>query len=112
MGVWNPEARGGLRITVLIGGVVPMHPCTAPAISRQSGLGMSECLPTPGSGVLHLILVEEGGMSENPKRCRLTVVEELRILEEAQQPGVQIADLCRRHGISTSQFYGWREQAR
>ncbi len=46
------------------------------------------------------------------KRRRLTVDEKVRILEEAQQPGVQIADLCRRHGLSTSQFYGWRETAR
>jgi transposase len=51
-------------------------------------------------------------MSETTKRRRLTVEEKLRILEEAQQPGVRIAELCRRHGISTSQFYGWREQAR
>lgn len=46
------------------------------------------------------------------KRRRLTVEDKLRILEEAQQPGVQIADLCRRHGIATSQFYGWRERAK
>ncbi len=51
-------------------------------------------------------------MPETPKRRRLTVEEKLRILEEAQQPGVQIAELCRRHGIATSQFYTWREQAR
>ncbi len=51
-------------------------------------------------------------MSESSKRRRLTVEEKLRILEEAQQPGVQIAELCRRHGIGTSQFYTWREQAR
>jgi transposase-like protein len=51
-------------------------------------------------------------MSEAKPRRHLTVEEQLRILEEAQQPGVQIADLCRRHGIGTSQFYTWREQAR
>lgn len=51
-------------------------------------------------------------MSTPPKRRRLTVEDKLRILEEAQQPGVQIADLCRRHGIATSQFYGWRERAK
>jgi transposase-like protein len=51
-------------------------------------------------------------MPESNKRRRLTVDEKLRILEEAQQPGVQIAELCRRHGIGTSQFYTWREQAR
>lgn len=51
-------------------------------------------------------------MSESSKRRHLTADEKLRILEEAQQPGVQIAELCRRHGIGTSQFYTWREQAR
>ena len=51
-------------------------------------------------------------MPETPKRRRLTVEEKLRVLGEAQQPGVQIAELCRRHGIATSQFYTWREQAR
>jgi len=51
-------------------------------------------------------------MSESSKRRRLTAEEKLRLLEEAQQPGVQIAELCRRHGIGTSQFYTWREQAR
>jgi len=51
-------------------------------------------------------------MPETPKRRRLTAEEKLRILEEAQQPGVQIAELCRRHGIGTSQFYAWREQVR
>jgi transposase-like protein len=51
-------------------------------------------------------------MTTSTKRRRITVEDKLRILEEAQQPGVQVADLCRRHGISTSQFYGWRERAR
>jgi transposase len=51
-------------------------------------------------------------MSEPSKRRHLSADEKLRILEEAQQPGVQIADLCRRNGIGTSQFYTWREQAR
>jgi transposase-like protein len=46
------------------------------------------------------------------KHRRLTVEDKLRILEEAQQPGVQIADLSRRHGTATNQFYGWRERAR
>ena len=51
-------------------------------------------------------------MVETNKRRHLSADEKLRILEEAQQPGAQIAELCRRHGIATSQFYTWREQAR
>ncbi len=50
-------------------------------------------------------------MAESKSRRHLTADEKLRILEEAQQPGVQIAELCRRHGIGTSQFYTWRKQA-
>ncbi|MFA5026490.1 MAG: transposase [Candidatus Methylomirabilota bacterium] len=51
-------------------------------------------------------------MPETSKRRHRSADEKLRVLEEAQQPGVQIAELCRRHGIGTSQFYTWREQAR
>ena len=51
-------------------------------------------------------------MPETPKGRHLTAEEKLRILDEALQPGVQIAELCRRHGIGTSQSYTWREQAR
>lgn len=51
-------------------------------------------------------------MPESKNRRRFTVDEKLRLLDEAQQPGVQVAELCRRHGIGTSQFYTWWEQAR
>ena len=51
-------------------------------------------------------------MSTEAKRRRLTVEEKVHILEEAQQPGVQIGDLCLRHGLATSQVYGWLEVAR
>ena len=49
-------------------------------------------------------------MSETTKRRGPTAEETLRIMEEAQQPGVRIAELWRRHGIGTSRFYTWREQ--
>jgi len=51
-------------------------------------------------------------MAESRRRRHLTADEKFWILEEAQQPSVQIAESCRRHGIGTGQFYAWREQAR
>lgn len=37
--------------------------------------------------------------------------EKLKILQEATQSGTSISEVCRRHQISTSQFFGWRKQA-
>jgi len=38
--------------------------------------------------------------------------EKLRILEEAHQPGVSVAEVCRRHGLASSVFYRWEDQCR
>mgnify|MGYP006295641473 CR=1 FL=1 len=46
------------------------------------------------------------------KRKKYTAEEKLRILEEAQQPGVLISEVCRRHGISSSMYYRWEKQMR
>lgn len=43
-------------------------------------------------------------MSPTPQHCRLTVEEKLHILEKVQHSGIQIAGLCRWHGIATRQF--------
>ncbi len=48
--------------------------------------------------------------SGNPRH--FTDPGKLRILDEAQQAGVQVAGFYRRRRIATSQFYGWRELAR
>ena len=46
------------------------------------------------------------------ERRRFSVEEKYAILEEARQPGVNIAEICRRHGISSSMFYRWEAQRR
>lgn len=46
------------------------------------------------------------------KRKNYTAAEKLSILEEAQQPEVQISEVCRRHGISSSMYYRWEAQMR
>ncbi len=46
------------------------------------------------------------------KRSRWKPEEKFQILEEASVGGAAIAEVCRRHGISTAQFYEWRRRAR
>jgi transposase len=42
---------------------------------------------------------------------RYTAEQKLSILKEAEQPGVTISEVCRRHGIAPSVFYRWRAVA-
>jgi transposase len=46
------------------------------------------------------------------KRRRFSPEEKYRIIEEAHQPGVSTAEVCRRHGIAASVFYRWEAQMR
>ena len=65
----------------------------------------------------------EGSLSDNEsirrsdvgerkrKNGRFTAEEKRTILAEAEQPGVMITVLCRKHGIAVTQFYRWRAVA-
>lgn len=44
-------------------------------------------------------------------RRRWTAKEKLEILKEGQQSGASVSEVCRRHGISTAQYYQWVHQA-
>jgi len=43
-------------------------------------------------------------------RRRWTATEKMRIVLAGIQKDVDIAELCRREGISPGQFYGWKKQ--
>jgi len=43
-------------------------------------------------------------------RRKWTAAEKLRIVLAGLEKNVEIADLCRREGISPTQFYGWKKQ--
>jgi transposase len=45
-------------------------------------------------------------------RRHFTAAEKAKIVEEARQPGVSAAEVCRRHGIASSVFYRWDAQMR
>ncbi len=44
------------------------------------------------------------------RRRRWSDEERLQILSEAFAPGVRVADVCRRHDISTGLIYTWRRK--
>lgn len=44
------------------------------------------------------------------KRRKWLASEKLRIVLAGMTPGVEIADLCRREGVSPTQYYGWKKQ--
>ena len=51
-------------------------------------------------------------MSESKgKQRRFTAEEKRVILAEAEQPGVTITAVCRKHRIAATQFYCWRAVA-
>jgi transposase-like protein len=45
-------------------------------------------------------------MSKREHR-RFTAEQKLEVLREADQPGVPVSEVCRRHGLSPSVFYRW-----
>ena len=51
-------------------------------------------------------------MSGPERRRRWTDEERLRILAEAAEPGACVADVARRHDISTARIYTWRHKLR
>jgi len=51
-------------------------------------------------------------MNQNGRRRRFSAKEKLAILEEGRQAGASISEVCRRHGISSGQYYQWEKLAR
>ena len=43
------------------------------------------------------------------RRC--TAEQKIEILREADQPGVTVSEVCRRHGLAPSVLYRWRAVA-
>src|SRR5437870_5315814 len=49
-------------------------------------------------------------MSEGAKRKKRTSAEKLRLVMAGLDPGMNLSELCRREGISATQFYGWKKK--
>jgi transposase len=46
----------------------------------------------------------------NDNRRRWSAKEKMRIVLAGMDPGVNLAELCRREGINPTQYYGWRKK--
>ncbi|NLW49543.1 MAG: transposase [Candidatus Brocadiaceae bacterium] len=44
------------------------------------------------------------------KKKRLSEEQIVGILQEADEPGKTIGEVCRAHGVSENTFYGWRKR--
>ena len=44
------------------------------------------------------------------KRRDWTAQEKLRIVLAGMEPGVEVAELCRREGLHHTQYYNWKKQ--
>jgi transposase len=49
-------------------------------------------------------------MSRNGRHHKWSASDKLRIVVAAMQPGVEVADLCRREGLNPGIYYKWRKQ--
>jgi transposase-like protein len=84
-----------------------LHPSARPQISTGASSAAKERMP-------------EGRLTDGPdvdpspdnrsNRRSFTDEEKLAIVLEAEQPGVSVAEVCRRHGIVTSMVFRWRVQ--
>lgn len=50
-------------------------------------------------------------MAKQGTRNRYSLEQKLEILREADQPGVSVSEVCRRHTLAPSVFYRWRALA-
>lgn len=49
-------------------------------------------------------------MSKNGDRRKWSPEDKLRIVLTGMQPGIEVADLCRREGLNPTLFYLWKKQ--
>ena len=53
--------------------------------------------------------IEKIGRRKRPRQLR-TLEEKLRIVAEANAPGVSVAEVARRHGLNANLIFSWRRQ--
>jgi len=69
--------------------------------------------PRPIAGIRRFLATTHKRAERMSKReyRRFTAEQKIEILREADQPGVTVSEVCRRHGLSPSVLYRWRAVA-
>src|SRR6266481_5897633 len=84
-----------------------VHPSARPRISTGASSAAKKCSP---ENDLTAARDAEPTRDERSNRRSFTDKEKLAIVLESEQPGVSVAEVCRRHGIVTSMVFRWRVQ--
>ncbi|MPZ41772.1 MAG: transposase [Rhizobiales bacterium] len=84
-----------------------LHPSARPQIS--TGASSAAKARTPEEGLTGVPSVDPP-QDERSNRRSFTDEDKLAIVMETEQPGVSVAEVCRRHGIVTSMVFRWRVQ--
>ena len=84
-----------------------LHPSARPQISTGASTGAKECRAETGLTNTPMAVPPLDGRSN---RRSFTDEEKRAIVMEAEQPGVSVAAVARRHEIVTSMIFRWRVQ--
>jgi len=84
-----------------------VHPSARPRISTGASSAAKKCSL---ENDLTAARDAEPTRDERSNRRSFTDKEKLAIVVESEQPGVSVAEVCRRHGIVTSMVFRWRVQ--
>jgi transposase-like protein len=84
-----------------------LHPSARPKISTGASSAAKECSPENDLTAARDAEPTHDGRSN---RRSFTDKEKLAVVLESEQPGMSVAEVCRRHGIVTSMVFRWRVQ--
>jgi transposase-like protein len=84
-----------------------LHPSARPKISTGASSAAKECPPENDLTAARDAEPTHDGRSN---RRSFTDKEKLAVVLESEQPGMSVAEVCRRHGIVTSMVFRWRVQ--
>jgi len=77
---------------------------------RRGGEGGLEPPVLDSDTFSHNVVFIDKEKSVMAKPSQLSVEERLSLVLESLRPDASIADLCRKHGISQTTFYKWRDR--
>src|SRR5882672_12665763 len=84
-----------------------LHPSACPQTSTGASSAAKDCSPENG---LAAAREADSPHDRRSNRRSFTNEEKLAVVLESEQPGMSVAEVCRRHRIVTSMVFRWRVQ--